>query len=294
MSRLVSTLLAAALMAVPAAPLAFAQSSDTSAATTPPAPTPPADPSAEVAKVGDRSITNADLDEAMVRLGQQFASVPEPQRRARVLDALIDFSALAREAEKRGIDKQEDVQRLLAYLRLQALHNAYFRNVVQGEITDEMVRARYDQQIAKATPEQEVKAAHILVKTEEEARAIIAELEGGADFAELAKTKSIGPSGPQGGELGTFQRGRMVPAFEKAAFEIVPGQVSKEPVKTQFGYHIIRVDEKRDLPLPTYEQSKQQIQQLLLTEAYSQAVQDARKAAGVTIMDDALKLPAKE
>ncbi len=229
-----------------------------------------------------------------MRLGQQFASVPEPQRRARVLDALIDFSALAREAEKRGIDKQEDVQRLLAYLRLQALHNAYFRNVVQGEITDEMVRARYDQQIAKATPEQEVKAAHILVKTEEEARAIIAELEGGADFAELAKTKSIGPSGPQGGELGTFQRGRMVPAFEKAAFEIVPGQVSKEPVKTQFGYHIIRVDEKRDLPLPTYEQSKQQIQQLLLTEAYSQAVQDARKAAGVTIMDDALKLPAKE
>lgn len=244
-----------------------------------------------VAKVGERTITNSDLDEAVQRLGQQFANVPEAQRRARILDALIDFSVLANSAEKTGVADTPGVKKTLEYLRVQALHNAYFSQKIRPTITDEQIKARFDKQVEAATPEQEVKARHILVKTEEEAKAIIAELDGGADFIELAKTKSTGPSGPQGGDLGFFGKGRMVPEFEKAAFAMKAGEYTKEPVKTQFGFHVLKVDEVRDVPLPTFEASKGQIEQLLLSEAYADAVKAGRKEVGVEVLDEALKLP---
>ena len=144
---------------------------------------------------------------------------------------------------------------------------------------------------AKITPQQEVSARHILVKTEEEAKVIIKDLEAGKDFIELAKEKSTGPSGPNGGDLGFFGPGRMVPEFEQAAFKLEKGAFTKEPVKTQFGFHIIRVDEKRDQPKPTYEQSKQQIRQLMLTEAYGKAIEQSRTEVGVELLDESLKLP---
>ncbi|MFD0915058.1 peptidylprolyl isomerase [Pseudahrensia aquimaris] len=244
-----------------------------------------------VAKVGDRVITTSDLDEAVNRLGQQFSNVPEEQRRARILDALIDFSVLAAEAEKSGVADTDAVKKTLEYLRIQALHNAYFSDKIRPSVTEEQVKARYDEQVAAATPEQEVKARHILVKTEEEAKAIIAELDGGADFIELAKTKSTGPSGPQGGDLGFFGKGRMVPEFEQAAFAMKAGEYSKEPVKTQFGFHVLKVDEVRDVALPTFEQSKGQIEQLLLSEAYAAAVKSGRSSLGIEVLDESLKLP---
>ncbi len=245
-----------------------------------------------VAKVGDREITKADLSQATQRLQQQFANIPADQRQARVLDALIDFSVLAKQAENAGIDKDPEIARTMEYLRVQALHNAYFTKKIQPTITDEKLKQRYEKQTADAKPEKEVHARHILVKTEEEAKAIIKELDGGADFIELAKAKSTGPSGPQGGDLGFFGKGRMVPEFEKAAFSMKAGEYTKEPVKTQFGYHVLKVDETRDKPLPTFEASKAQLQQVMLSEAYAAAVKEGRAALKVEIMDDKLKLPA--
>ena len=129
------------------------------------------------------------------------------------------------------------------------------------------------------------------MKTEEEAKAIIEEVKGGADFIELAKTKSTGPSGPQGGDLGFFGPGRMVPEFEKAAFALEAGGITDTPVKTQFGFHVIKVDEVRDTPLPTFEQSKEQLRQLVLTEAYAEAIKTGRESVGAEVLDDSLKLP---
>lgn len=245
-----------------------------------------------LAKVGEKSITQADLDQALKDMGQQFANFPEAQRKARALDSLIDIHVLAAKAEKVGLLDDAETKRRLDLLRNRALHNGYFESKVQPTVDEAAMKARYDKEIGSATPEQEVSARHILVKTEEEAKAIIAELDAGADFIELAKAKSTGPSGPKGGELGYFGKGRMVPEFEQAAFALEKGAYTKEPVKSQFGFHVIRVDDKRDKPLPSYEASKQQLRQVMLSEAYATAVKDARTELGAEILDETLKLPA--
>ena len=168
-------------------------------------------------------------------------------------------------------------------MQARALHNGYFQSKIQPVVTEEKMKARFDAEMAGAKPEQKVSARHILVKTEEEAKAIIKELESGADFAELAKSNSTGPSGPKGGDLGEFGKGQMVPAFEAAAFALEPGAFTKSPVQTQFGFHVIKVEKRIDQPLPTFEQSKNQLQQLLLTEAYTESVKSGREKLGVKL-----------
>lgn len=244
-----------------------------------------------VAKVGDVVITSAELDQALVDMSSQFKNLPEDQRRARALDSLIDIKVMAAQAEKEGLQNDPVLQRRLNLLRTRALHNDYFQKKIQSQITEDAIKVRYKEEIDKAKPEQEVNARHILVKTEDEAKAIIKELEGGADFVELAKSKSTGPSGPKGGDLGYFGKGRMVPEFETAAYALEKGGYTKEPVKTQFGFHIIKVEDRRDRPFPTYEESKDRLRQLMLTEAYAKAVEEGRKSVGVEVLDESLKLP---
>jgi len=244
-----------------------------------------------IAKVGNRTITTADLDQASKRLSQQFANIPKEQRRARILDALIDFSVLAQAAEKEGYDEDEDFKRTIEYLRVQALHNVYFRKKIEATVTQEALMARYKKQVAEIKPEKEVHARHILVKTADEANAIIEKLNAGADFIELAKKSSTGPSGPQGGDLGWFGKGRMVPEFEKAVFVMKPGDYSPEPVKTQFGFHVLKLDEMRDVAPPTFEKSAPQLRQVMLSEAYEKAVKDSRAAQKIEILDKQLILP---
>lgn len=244
-----------------------------------------------LAKIGDRTITAAELDQAAKDMAQQFQNVPEGERRARVLDSLIDFTTMSILAEEAGLDKDPELMRRLTLLRSRALHNDYFLKKIQPTVTEDMVKSRYDTEVAQMTPQKQINARHILVKTQEEAEAIIKELEGGADFAELAKTKSTGPSGPKGGDLGTFGKGQMVPEFETAAFALDKGAFSKEPVKTQFGFHIIKVEDKIDQPLPTFEQAKPQLEQVLMAEAYAEAVKAGREKVGVELLDESLKLP---
>jgi peptidyl-prolyl cis-trans isomerase C len=156
-------------------------------------------------------------------------------------------------------------------------------------ITDADVKARYDKEVAATPPEEEVKARHILVKTEEEAKKIIADLDAGKDFLELAKLSSDGPSAEQGGDLGYFTKGRMVPEFEAAAFELKPGEYTKTPVKTQFGFHVIKVDDRRPAAAPPLEQVSDQVRQVLLRERYAALLDEARAEAEVEVVDPALK-----
>ena len=156
-------------------------------------------------------------------------------------------------------------------------------------MTDADIKARYDAEVAKLPPVEEVRARHILVKTEDEAKAVIKELGEGKDFAEIAKAKSTDPNKSEGGDLGYFKKGMMVPEFETAVFAMNKGDVTKEPVKTQFGFHVIKVEDKRNAPAPDFEQVKDQVKQIVLRDKYMEVLKTTKAAAKIEIEDPALK-----
>ena len=242
-----------------------------------------------VATINGEPVTEADIALAENDLDPQFDKLPADQRRTAALSALIEIRLLAGESRKEGVADDADFKKRIEFLTQRALHSAYVENNVASQVTDEAVRARYDKEIANTPPVNEIKASHILVKTEEEARAIIKALDEGADFAELAKEKSTDGAAANGGDLGFFGPGRMVPEFEKAAFALEVGAYSKEPVQTQFGYHVIMVTDKRVQQPPAFEQVKDQVRSLLFRELYFEAVSKLREGAEIEISDPALK-----
>lgn len=177
----------------------------------------------------------------------------------------------------------------MAFIADRELHNAYFKKHVVDVTTDEEVKARYEKEIAALPKEQEIHARHILVKTEDEAKDVIKQLDGGKDFAELAKEKSTDSSGSDGGDLGFFSKGRMVPEFEEAAFALKPGTYTKTPVKSQFGFHVIKVEEIRDAAPPKFEDVQQQVRQLVMRDKYLALLEKAKTSEKVEIVDPALK-----
>ena len=242
-----------------------------------------------IATIGKDQVTEAELKAAEAELGPQFQQMPEDRRRFAVLSALIDIKALAAEAEKAKLQDEAAVAAQLEFERDRTLHNAYFAKNAVSTVTDDELQARYDKEIKAMPPRKEVHARHILLKTKEEAEAVVKQLEDGGDFDALAKEKSTGPSGPDGGDLGFFGQGQMVPAFEKAAFALEPGQYTKEPVETQFGWHVIKVEETRDAPAPEFAQVKDQLRQLVLREKYMAMVGKARQGLGIEYVDPQMK-----
>jgi peptidyl-prolyl cis-trans isomerase C len=244
------------------------------------------EPTDVMARVGTYEINRAELDLAIELFGEQLAQVPEDQRPAVVLGALIDMHLVADAARKDGLDQGELYQKRVEFLQNQALRTTFIEEKVQKAVTEEELKARYEKDIASYTPPEEVKAAHILVETEDEAKAIIADIEKGADFAVLAKEKSKDPgSKDNGGDLGYFSKGQMVPEFETAAFEMNVGDVSKTPVKSQFGFHVIKVEDKRKQPVPTFESVKAQIQPAVEREKFEKLMADLKAATKVERFD---------
>lgn len=244
---------------------------------------------AVVAIVNGSPITENDLEMAQGDLGPQFAQLPEEQKRAAALSAAIEIRLLADKADQEGLDETEAFKNRMEFLRQRALHSAFIETNIAGEVTEEAVRARYDMEIAATPPTNEIRARHILVATKEEAEAIIAQLDAGGDFEAIAKEKSTDGAAAQGGDLGFFGPGQMVPAFEEAAFALEVGQFSKEPVQTQFGFHVIKVEDKRAQQPPTFDQVKEQVRTLLFRETYFAAVKALRDAATIDVQDPALK-----
>jgi peptidyl-prolyl cis-trans isomerase C len=248
------------------------------------------DPAAVVATVNGQTITEADLTLAEADLDQQFAQLPPEQRRAAALSAVIEIRLLASEAQAKGLDKDPEFERRMAFLQQRALHSAVIDSEVSSKITDEAIRKRYDTEMSNTPPVNEVKARHILVKTKEEADAIIKQLDTGGDFQKLANENTTDPSGKAtGGDLGYFGPGQMVPEFEKAAFALDVGAYTKQPVQSQFGFHVIKVEDKRAQQPPAFDQVKDQIRSLLLRENYFALVKSLRDAAKVDIADAELK-----
>lgn len=241
-----------------------------------------------VAKVGSAEVRQSEIDLAIAGLDPQLANLPPEQKQVAALSAIIDVKLLAADASKEGLENDATFKQRVAFLTERELHNAYFKKHVVDAITPEEVKARYEKEIAAIEPQEEVRARHILVKTEQEARDVIAALDGGKDFAELAKEKST-DAASEGGDLGYFSKGRMVPEFETVAFALEKGAYTKEPVKSQFGYHVILVEDKRTQAPPPIEQVEPQVRQLIMRDKYVALLDAAKGAATVEIEDPALK-----
>jgi len=246
-------------------------------------------PDAVIAKVGNLEIHQSELDLAIANLDPQLAQLPDDQKKVAALSAAIDVKLLAGDAAAEKLDQTEEFKKRMQYLSDRELHNAYFKKHVVDTVTDDEVKARYDKEVAALPKQEEVHARHILVKTEDEAKDVIKQLDAGKDFAELAKEKSTDPNKADGGDLGYFTKGRMVKEFEDAAFALDKGAYTKTPVKTDFGYHVILVEDKRDAAPPAYDQVKDQVRQLVMRDKYLALLASAKEKSKVDIMDETLR-----
>jgi parvulin-like peptidyl-prolyl isomerase len=199
---------------------------------------------------------------------------------------LVLQEILAQEGQRLQLEQDPELQ---ARLRIQK-NGAIARAVVQkyiaenSNVTDERIREHYEKNKETFTSDEQIAASHILLKTEAEAQAALKEIKQGKDFAEVAKAKSTGPSAPRGGELGTFGRGRMVPEFEQAAFALKTGDVS-EPVKTQFGYHIIKVTNRTEAAPQSFDEVREDIRRTLISEYVESLLDDLQNKAKIEIKD---------
>lgn len=245
-------------------------------------------PETVVATVGGEPITEADIAFAAEDLSQELSRMPPEERKAFLVTVLIDMKVMAKAAREAQMDQTDLFKQRLEYLEDRALRRAYFADAIAAAVTPEAVQAAYDEYVAGFQGQPEVHARHILVATEEEARAIKAELDGGKDFAELAKEKSTDPSAQQnGGDLGFFGRGMMVKPFEDAAFAMQPGQVS-DPVQSDFGWHVIKLEETRTSQAPSLEQLAPQLQQQVMYQTFEKTVADLKAGLEIAIPDAGL------
>ena len=238
-----------------------------------------------VATIGGSPVTEAEVKLAEEGLGGQYANLPEEQRRLAAIAALLDIKSVAMKAKMAKVDEGAEFKARVAFLVERTLHDSYFRTEVSDKVTDADVKARYEKEIAASPPENEVHARHILVKTEDEAKEVIKLLEGGAKFEDVAKEKSTDGAAAQGGDLGYFGRGQMVPEFEKAAMDLKPGEYSKTAVKTQFGFHVIKVEDLRAKQPPAFDKVKDQVRDILLREKYVETVRAYRDELKIEYLD---------
>lgn len=240
-----------------------------------------------VARVDGKDITEAQIDLADNDIGAELSNVPADQKRAVLLEFLIEHQLLANEAEKAKLAKGEEFEQRLAYYRRRAMRDAFFENGIRDQISIKAAEAIYKDQVKGVKPEIEVHARHILVKEEKEAKELVKELANGGDFIELAKKKSKGPSAANGGDLGYFTKGRMVKAFEEAAFPLKKGEISA-PVKTKFGWHIIKVEDKRARPVPGFDDVKDRIMASLIQRKAQDVVAKLQKDGKIEVLDETL------
>jgi peptidyl-prolyl cis-trans isomerase C len=237
-----------------------------------------------VARVNGVDIHESDIGFAEEEIGGNMPSIPPEQKRDYLINYLVDVVVLSQAAEKQKLDDRPNVKHRLVFDRNRLLMEMLLQDAGKSALSDAAEHQVYDDAVKQVKSEQEVHARHILVPTEDEAKAILAQLKGGADFAVLAKEKSKDPGAAEGGDLGYFTKDQMVPEFAEVAFRLDKGQLS-DPVKTQFGWHIIKVEDKRIKPTPTFEQVKPQIENYVAHRAQAELVENLRKSATVERLD---------
>ena len=238
-----------------------------------------------VAKVDGLAITEKDVQLATEDLGERLAQLPEERKRDEVINYLVDLKLGAKAAAEAKIGDSPDFAARLAYYREKVLLDEYLTREGKKAVTPEAAKKLFDDTTKAMAPEEEAHARHILVEDEAQAKAAVERLKKGEDFAKVAAELSKDPgSGKEGGDLGWFTKDRMVPEFADAAFKLKKGEIS-EPVKSQFGWHVIKLEDKRSKPLPDFAAVKPQIDQYLERKAQQDLVLAMREKAKVERLD---------
>ncbi|MEX0591104.1 MAG: peptidylprolyl isomerase [Xanthobacteraceae bacterium] len=235
---------------------------------------------AVVARVDGTEIRQSDLALAEGDIGSNLPPAAPQARREALLSYLIDIAMLANAAEAKKIDQAPGFDRRLAFARQKVLMEALLGQESKEAANETAMKNLYDESVKKTKPEEEVRARHILVESEEIAKEVLGKLKAGGDFAELAKAESKDSGASDGGDLGYFTMEQMVPDFAEAAFKLQKGALS-DPVKTQFGWHVIKVEDKRAKPIPAFDDVKDQIQSYLVRRAQAELVGKLRESAKV-------------
>jgi peptidyl-prolyl cis-trans isomerase C len=242
-----------------------------------------------IAKVNGKTITDVDMKLAEAEIGSDLGSLPEATKRRVLLEFLIENQLFADAAEGEQLGSGPGFNERLQYWRRRALRDAYFDKRVRSSINDAEVRQYYAGQVGTMKQEEELRARHILVQSREKAREIFEKIAHGSDFAQLARQHSKDPgSKDQGGELGFFGRGQMVPQFEEAAFKLKPGEVS-QPFESQFGWHIVRVDDRRQRPAPPFEAVRDRVVAHMIHRKAQQIAADLRNKAQIEYIDPEIR-----
>ena len=277
------------------APAAQAENAAAAVAQTAPAAGPAADrtPSAsnpKVASVGNDVILKSDVDQLYNAIKQRAGErAPEEDKIFWMLvDQIISSRLIIQAATADKLDQSAEVQNSIKMASEQILQEAYIQSALKGLDSDASLKPRYDQLVASMKDQQEVHARHILVQDEAKARELIAQINKGGDFSALAKANSIDEgSKERGGDLGFFSKDAMVPEFANVAFALNKGQVSQDPVKTQFGWHIIKVEDRRARTAPTFEQAKGQLLSELQQEKIRTTIDTLRSKGNIERFDAA-------
>jgi len=243
-----------------------------------------------IARVNGVDIRQSDVAVAEDEVGSSMPQMAPDQKREYLITYISDVIILAQAAEKQNIADRDDVKHRIAFERNKVLMETLLQGTGKAALTDDALHKVYDDAVKQMPPEEEVHARHILVPTEDEAKEIEAELKKGADFATLAKEKSKDPGAADGGDLGYFTKDQMVPEFSEAAFKLDKGQIS-DPVHTQFGWHIIKVEDKRIKPTPSFDEVKPQLENFVAHKAQAQLVEDLRKTATIERLDKPASAP---
>ena len=267
----------------PAQPAAPAAAKPPAAAAKPPAAaaTPaPKDP--VVATVNGQPIRLSELEVAQQSLPQQYRSMPLQAVFPALLDRIVDSKLVVQEGKKSKITDEPAFKKRLAFVEEQVIQDYWIQREIARKVTAEKLRQRYEERLKSIPAEEEVQARHILVATEDEAKALIAELKKGVGFDKLAKEKSTDKaSGAEGGDLGWFKKSDMVKEFADAAFDLKKGATTETPVKTQFGFHVIQVEDRRKAPPPAYEELVDQLREEMAREAVTAQLDLLRSGAKI-------------
>ena len=236
-----------------------------------------------IGTVNGENIWLDDVLRAAERLPEEFQRSPLENYYSQLVADMIDSQLAATAARNEFYDEKPEIATAMQMAANRVLAESWLAEKVRAEITETAIQSAYNKFVADTASREKVTASHILVETEAEAKAVIAELQDGGDFAELAREKSTGPSGPNGGALGTFERGQMVPAFEAAAFNLVIGSYSDTPVQTQFGWHVIKVDDKDITPAPALEAMREQLANSLSTQMLGRLLEELRASQDIQL-----------
>jgi len=253
------------------------------------------DPKADpvVARVDKVELHRSDVMLALASLPPQVQQMPVAQIYPLLLERMIDNKLVAAAGRAQKLQDDPEIKRQVAAFEDRAVQEAYLSRAIKDKLTDAALRKKYEAFVAENPPQEEVRARHILLTNEKDAQAVLAELKKGADFAAVAKAKSTDGSARDGGDLGFFGRGDMVAEFSDAAFAMKPGEISKAPVKTQFGWHVIKVEERRMSPAPSFEESREQLRSELSQEMVADVVEGLRDKAKLERFDlEGKPLPA--